>query len=357
MSETVASAADTVAGKIQAGDASRPHHQPPSRTPRAWLTVVLVASYLLLFVAMSLGQGRNAAEPGTWMAPFTPWTVVQWGGIKSDLVRDGQWWRLLTALFLHADLGHLACNALGLLAIGAAVEGSFGARGLIFLYVVTGLVANGCSVSLASADRPMLQIGGSGAIFGLYGFLVVLHVLLGMPRRWETLRMFAVSIGIGFLLTQWYPIDNTAHLAGAGCGIALGAFWFYFRIPPMPWLSAAAGVLCFCLLGTAAALQVRQARADDHAHRQELQTFVRKLTNTLADYARLPANVRYTDDYQKKTVAELTYAKGFLVGTRWADLASRLMAILSAHQDEEMTDPQRSDILETVREYADLLRE
>jgi len=92
------------------------------------------------------------------------------GANYRPLVLEGQWWRLLTNIFLHGGIPHLAYNMIALLIIGGFLERLIGSVKLGIVYLITGVFASLCSIWWHDAT---VSVGASGAILGLAGFYVV----------------------------------------------------------------------------------------------------------------------------------------------------------------------------------------
>ncbi len=147
--------------------------------------------------------------------------LVAVGALVPDRVRDGEVWRLLSAVFLHGSLDHLVGNLLMLYVLGMACEHGFGGPQFLALYVGAGLT--GALLSL-TGDQP--SVGASGAIFGLAGALIVLFVRfrdrlhLRDRRIGIVLAFWALyQLGLGLLNPA---VDNRAHLGGLLGGALLG---------------------------------------------------------------------------------------------------------------------------------------
>ena len=158
---------------------------------------------------------------------------VAGGSENSDVLRSlgakqnadilaGQYWRLLTAMFLHAGFLHIAFNGYALLIFGQQVESFYGPWRFLAIYFIAGLAG-----SIASfAFSPHLSVGASGAIFGIIGalgaFFFFHRKLLGGAGRAQLLNavaMIALNLLLGF--SQSGSIDNFAHMGGLiGGGLA-----------------------------------------------------------------------------------------------------------------------------------------
>lgn len=175
---------------------------------------------------------------------------LAWGANFGPATQDRQWWRLVTAMFVHFGLVHLAVNLWALWDVGRLVERLYGTSRWLLLYLGAGVFGN--FLSLVVQGNQAVSAGASGAIFGLYGALMVfLWRERGHVDRSEFRWMFAAAATFTLLMLmigQLLPgIDNSAHvgglLAGALWGVILARPWTVhspaFRAPR--WFSA------FCL--------------------------------------------------------------------------------------------------------------
>ncbi len=215
------------------------------------------ATYLLvgLNVAVYLAMFRWGPIPLLWQqhawsalltAPFDTDTLVRFGGTASSLVQQGQWWRLVTGTFVHASLLHIALNMWCLWNLGLFGEPLLGRQGLVWVYLLTGTAGMMLSYTWSVLTRQeTLVVGASGAVFGIAGILIILLSNRKLSLPWEELRalrrqviFFAVAnLAIGMApqaltvtagthlgrFSEMLPrIDNTAHVGGFVCGLALG---------------------------------------------------------------------------------------------------------------------------------------
>jgi rhomboid protease GluP len=158
------------------------------------------------------------------------WTDA--GALDTEAVFGrGEWWRCLTALFLHADEEHLVSNLLGGMVVFAAVLATVGrARGWVLLGLAS--VAGNLAVAAVHLPGPYRSLGASTAIFAAFGLLtgraVRVAVNVRHPHRW---RSFFIPAAAGLIILALYgagepPVDVLAHVtgfvAGAGLGFAAG---------------------------------------------------------------------------------------------------------------------------------------
>jgi membrane associated rhomboid family serine protease len=123
-------------------------------------------------------------------------------------VHHGQWYRLLTAPFLHANIEHILFNMLTLAIVGSPVEAELGKVRFLTVYLLSAL--GGSVASYLLSDANVLGVGASGAIFGLMGA----YFVLARRRHWELgniAALIVINLVIGFASTT---IDWRAHLGG-----------------------------------------------------------------------------------------------------------------------------------------------
>src|SRR5687767_3050193 len=123
------------------------------------LTIGLIVLLGLMFAGEVRGRALDSLP-----------AIVAAGALDASAVAAGQYWRLLSATFLHGSFEHLAGNAIALYILGMVCEHGFGRGQFLVLYVVSGLA--GSLMSLATSAAP--SVGASGAIFGLQGAAIVL---------------------------------------------------------------------------------------------------------------------------------------------------------------------------------------
>lgn len=138
----------------------------------------------------------------------------------------GEPWRLITAMFLHGGLIHIAMNMLCLYQ-GRVLVPYYGSLGFVVLYLVAGLV--GGIASLIGVDSSHLSIGASGAVFGVFGALFVVIYQrrheLGPELTKSQLLSLGQFFGLNFVLAFFIPgIDHKAHVGGLLGGAACA--WF-----------------------------------------------------------------------------------------------------------------------------------
>jgi membrane associated rhomboid family serine protease len=185
------------------------------------LLVSLVGVYVLEVAAAGVG--------GLVGGPTTP-TLVRLGASvglfpsRGEIVgiATGEWWRLFSAMFLHAGLIHLAFNCYALYIVGNVVEQELGRWRFIMLYFVTGFCASVAGYALAEPVVP--AVGASGAIFGLFGvFFAYNYSRRHLAFYAARMRTMGTLIVINLVITFTIPgIDWRAHVGGLVTGIVGG---------------------------------------------------------------------------------------------------------------------------------------
>jgi rhomboid protease GluP len=129
-----------------------------------------------------------------------------------------EWWRLVTAMFLHGGLIHIGFNMMALMQLGPAMEELYGSARYLFFYVVTGAFG-----FLVSAGMGNHSLGASGAILGLVGLMLAVTTKRGGAYMHELRSRLIRSVVILFVLGfMGMGMDNYAHGAGLAAGFGLG---------------------------------------------------------------------------------------------------------------------------------------
>jgi len=234
------------------------------RTPRVPVTAVLVAANLLVFLAML------ASGAGLWHSSNN--VQLAWGANFGPATQDGEWWRLGTAMFLHFGAIHLTLNMWALWDGGQLVERMYGHARFALIYFSSGLTGN--LLSLVAHKGLAISGGASGAIFGIYGALLV---FLWRERRnlhprdfrwffWGAAGFASASFVLGLLITG---IDNAAHIGGFLTGI-LGGVIFARPINGAEHVTARARVFAGSMLALSIAILIGRIPAPAYLWSQEL---------------------------------------------------------------------------------------
>ena len=211
------------------------------------VTLVILALLAAIFVAeLRMGALDSRAS------------IVAFGALARERVVAGEYWRLLTAPWLHGGTEHLVGNGIALYILGMVCEAAFGRAQFVVLYVLSGLA--GSIVSMLLSAGP--SVGASGAIFGLQGAAIVL-------LRRERDRLLVRDRRVGFVLLIWAVysiagglteifIDNGAHIGGALGGALVALRLHPVVLSPLPaeraaavrrWLWLVVALLAYAVVG------------------------------------------------------------------------------------------------------------
>jgi membrane associated rhomboid family serine protease len=176
-----------------------------------------VAANVAVFVLM-LGAGAGFLTPKAGVH-------LAWGANFGPATKDGEWWRLFTAMFLHFGVIHLAFNMWALADAGRLVERLYGGAAFLAAYLFAGLTGSFASL-LWNADT-VVSAGASGAVFGVYGalfaFLLVQRGSVPMTALKRLAASGAMFVGYTLIAGAIYPgIDNACHVGGLLGGFAAG---------------------------------------------------------------------------------------------------------------------------------------
>lgn len=178
----------------------------PAMRAAAPVVVGLVAVNVVVFLGQRLVPGLTA----------------DFAAVPSEIA-DGEWWRLLTAMFLHSPtfIFHILFNMLVLWVYGPQVEQRFGTARFLALYFIAGFVASASSYAFGSGAA---SLGASGAIFGVVGILLALFYnrrdsAMVRDSMRGLLTFVGINLAIGFIAPG---IDYIAHIGGLAAGVLLG---------------------------------------------------------------------------------------------------------------------------------------
>jgi membrane associated rhomboid family serine protease len=183
------------------------------------VTYALLAANIFVSVLMMIVSGGTEDSQ----------TLIAFGAKTNALLQSGEWFRLVTPIFIHAGLLHLLLNSYALWVVGIQVEKLYGSARFLLIYLLSGVGGVGGSYFGQQLLHKLIDapsVGASGAIFGLFGVLAVFGFRYRneMPpaiRRAMTagvLPVIVINLFIGFSIPF---IDNSAHIGGLLTGAAL----------------------------------------------------------------------------------------------------------------------------------------
>lgn len=317
------------------------------RLPRVAVTQWLIGVNCLVFLAMLAGGA------GLWHSPNG--VQLAWGANFGPATQDGEWWRLASAMFLHFGVLHLALNMWALWDAGQLVERMYGRGRFASIYFASGIAGN--LFSLVSHHGQAVSGGASGAVFGIYGALLV---FLWRERRtlhprefrwlfWGASGFATATIALGLLVPG---IDNAAHggglLAGALGGVVLGR-----RLVPGDALAWQPRVLAATLLLLALLGQIGMIPAPAYRWSDEL-----RIREEIGDLVKSEAMIGQA----WRDIA----GNGQDVGISFGELADRIDAVVGDRYEESFehlsrlsSDPAlpSASALAAARRYAETRRD
>ncbi|MGO8759462.1 MAG: rhomboid family intramembrane serine protease [Terracidiphilus sp.] len=220
---------------------------PPPRRPRSgWASAP--ATYLLVAINCGVFLAMAVRGSSIWMPTVDQ--LIAWGADRpNNVLIYGEWWRIVTAMFVHVGFIHLATNMWCLWNLGLLAEPLMGSYGLVAAYILTGAAGNLLSTFYNwvwpmhdASGAPFFQAGAgaSGAVFGIAGVLIILLKSRRLPvpphelnkLRRSVIYFAAINLVIGLSVNfgsgfTGVEIDNSAHIGGFLCGLL-------FAVPMVP---------------------------------------------------------------------------------------------------------------------------
>lgn len=217
--ETVAQIEATV------GQDARYGTQTPSNASTP-VTNLLIGINVVVFCAELLWQSKSGNKD---------FSFIPWGGLAAPLVLAGEWWRIVTANFIHMGILHLGMNMLGLFYLGKFVEHRLGSFRYLLAYLLAGL---GSMAFITYFDtrwvsQPQITVGASGAIMGMLGAMGAIHLsgwrqskVAAAGRQFQAV-LFSVGFQLVFDLTNGHT-SIVGHFSGLTIGFLAGLVLLQF---------------------------------------------------------------------------------------------------------------------------------
>ena len=146
------------------------------------------------------------------------------GAKVNTLIDDGQWWRLITAAFLHGGLIHILFNMIALKSIGVQVEKIYGWKKYLVIYFTAALGSSALSYVFSPKS---ISVGASGAVFGLLGAMLIFGIIkrdiIGKSFVFNIIQVIFLNIVIGLTVPN---IDNWGHIGGLILGALVAKILF-----------------------------------------------------------------------------------------------------------------------------------
>jgi rhomboid protease GluP len=186
----------------------------PAQSPATYI----ITGFNFLWFVVSLMATMKLSGQLNLMGGISGIVSDRMGASRPLVYLDGQWWRLVMAVFLHGGLLHIAMNTWVLLDVGPQVEEAYGSARYLFLYVFTGAAG-----FLVSSFTGHFSVGASGALLGLIGAMIGITSRRGgsymQMIRAQLIRWVVYMVVIGLIIPA---IDNAAHMGGLAAGFLLG---------------------------------------------------------------------------------------------------------------------------------------
>jgi membrane associated rhomboid family serine protease len=192
---------------------SAPRLRPRLPRPRSVATAIIAVN-IAVFVIDAVLRASGGSP-----------SLLAAGAMIPVLVAQGEWYRLVTAMFLHIGLFHLLLNCFAIYVFGGLVEQALGSARFLAIYLATGFA--GSAASFAFGDPARAAVGASGAVFGLLGAWLVFNLrrrslMLGRANVQWALMLIGINLVFGLIIPR---IDWLAHAGGLVAGVAAGFAW------------------------------------------------------------------------------------------------------------------------------------
>ena len=200
---------------------------------RNLVTLILIGINVAVY-ALELALGGSISGTGNWI--YDHGVLVRERGLRATAspagVAHGEWWRLMTAAFLHYGPLHLGLNMFSLYFAGSILEQMIGRWRFLLLYLVSGIAGSAGALYLSPNS---LTAGASGAIFGVLGGLLVLERRRHLATGGQVLGLIVVNLVFTFAIPG---ISIGGHLGGLAAGVLLMLAFDHFRRSPALCLAA-----------------------------------------------------------------------------------------------------------------------
>jgi rhomboid protease GluP len=172
---------------------------------------IIIAIHLILYLLTAL--------------PIFPnfWFKATFSGVNL-YVMEGEYWRLVTPIFMHGGFTHVLFNSFSLVLFAPALERLLGKGKFILVYLVSGILANVATLLLEPLTY--VHVGSSGAIFGLFGYYISIILFRKHMLSQQNSQIILIICALSLIMTFIQPnINITAHIFGLLGGLLLGAIF------------------------------------------------------------------------------------------------------------------------------------
>jgi len=206
----------------------KPNNQRFEVVKRIPVTLSLAVANMVVWIIMVV-SGVGSFDPLVT-------DLINWGGNLREATLDEQSWRLFSSLFLHAGILHLAMNMFSLVLAGLILEPALGGFRYALTYFLSGLFSSVFSIYFKDQ---VVSVGASGAIFGLFGAILMLLLLQIKEKavRLQQLKSMGLFIALQLLYSLDPKIDFAAHAFGLVGGMIIGVIFSLFSVNRVPFFS------------------------------------------------------------------------------------------------------------------------
>lgn len=210
-----------------------------------YATYGIIAANCIVFILMALDGAGIFNANGL--------VHLKWGSNFAPLTLSGDWWRLISNIFIHFGIFHLAMNMYTLYMAGIYLEPMLGKLKFIAAYFCTGVLAS--LASLWWHTEPVNSAGASGAIFGMYGLFLALLTTSIVPKKVRDTLLKSIGIFVIYNLAFGMQggIDNSAHIGGLVSGLLIG-YTYTFSIKKEQQKQQAVSWIIFVIIIVSAAV-------------------------------------------------------------------------------------------------------
>jgi len=246
-----------------------------------YITPILMDINVIVFILMVI-SGAGFLQPDNE-------SLIKWGANFRPVTLEGQWWRLITNIFVHIGIMHLLLNMYALLFIGLLLEPYLGKAKFATAYFLTGIVASLTSLYLHDLT---ISAGASGAIFGLYGvFLAMLTTnFIDKAQRKPLLMSIGIFVVYNLMYGMKGGIDNAAHIGGLISGLIMGyCFYPSLKKPGSTNMEYSTIALLAVLIISTSFIVYKKIPNDIVKYEKKMDTFA-SMENSALFFYRLPKN-------------------------------------------------------------------
>ena len=310
------------------------------------ITRAILCLNILVYLLMVAVAGESYLNNFLYMNDVG--TLLAFGAKTNQLLREGELFRLITPIFIHGELLHLASNSYAIWTIGPLVEKLYGSPRFYLIYLLSG-IGGVCGSYLGGLSRPpgIPGVGASGAIFGLFGVLLVfgyryrddLPPNFRQSIRSGILPVILINLLIGFSIPS---IDNGAHIGGLLTGAILVLLVPYLAPGRQSWASGGMALLIVCLIITIGSfIRTWQVR-EPHLHRRVIEV------------SALLESLQEADDLAISIIREMNMS-GQLTTSAGLRVAETLGRLNSQNGPDRMADDCRRKLIEVMTRLQNII--